>query len=160
MSLAHLLARQARVAPDAVAVFDGTQAWTTHAQWAARSAGLALRLREAGLQPGERLVLFVHNHPLYLELLWGVWWAGLTVLPVNAKLHPAEVEWIVGNAGARWAFVSADLAPRPLAERASDDLAWHFCTSGTTGRPKGVMLTQRNLMTMGLTYFVDADAGA
>jgi long-chain acyl-CoA synthetase len=45
----------------------------------------------------------------------------------------------------------------PIAERAPDDVAWLFYTSGTTGRPKGVMITERNLMTMGLAYFVDVD---
>jgi long-chain acyl-CoA synthetase len=185
MTLAHLLARQARTAPQQPAIFHGTQAWATHAQWAARSAGLAQCLRAAGLQPGDRVVLFMHNHPRYLEILWGAWWAGLAVVPVNAKLHPAEVEWIIEDAQARWAFVSTDLAPRPLAgpekqvdiegaeadallapleaapppaERGPDDLAWLFYTSGTTGRPKGVMLTHRNLTTMGLGYFVDVDA--
>ena len=187
MTLAHLLLRQARKAPDRVAVFNGSTPWATHAQWAARCAGLAERLRAAGLAPGDRLLLFMHNHPRYLELLWGAWWAGLAVVPVNAKLHPAEVAWIVDNAQARWAFVSADLAPLPLpglerqvdvlgpeadalltpvadafavpvTERGPDDLAWLFYTSGTTGRPKGVMITQRCLMTMGLTYFVDVDA--
>ncbi|MDZ7813369.1 MAG: AMP-binding protein, partial [Ideonella sp.] len=41
--------------------------------------------------------------------------------------------------------------------RTSDDTAWLFYTSGTTGRPKGVMITHRNLRTMALSYFVDVD---
>ncbi|WP_334154546.1 class I adenylate-forming enzyme family protein [Tepidimonas sp.] len=186
MHLAQLLVRQARLAGDRPAIFHGPHRWATHAQWAARCAGLAQRLRQQGLQPGERVLIFMRNHPRYLEILWGAWWAGLAVVPVNAKQHPSEVEWIVDNAGARWGFVTADVAPAPqrglqrqvdaesaeadalLAplpdwsaypplDRAPDDLAWLFYTSGTTGRPKGVMLTQRNLMTMGLTYFADVD---
>jgi long-chain acyl-CoA synthetase len=186
MNLAHLLARQARVAADRTAIFEGAQPWATHAQWAQRSAALAQRLRAAGLEPGDRVLVFMRNHPRYLEILWAAWWAGLVVVPVNAKLHPAEAEWIVGNAGARWGFVTCDVAPHalrglehqvdaespeadvllapadawepvPIAERGPDDLAWLFYTSGTTGRPKGVMLTHRNLTTMGLTYFVDVD---
>ena len=189
MQLAHLLTRQAQTQPDREAVFFGTQLWATSAQWASRSAGLAQRMRYAGLQPGERVVVFMRNHPRYLEVLWAAWWAGLVVVPVNAKLHTAEVAWIVANAQARWAFVTADIAPQGIegierqvdiesqeadalfapvpdwqtvavAKREANDLAWLFYTSGTTGRPKGVMLTHRNLMTMGLTYFVDVDAVA
>jgi long-chain acyl-CoA synthetase len=44
----------------------------------------------------------------------------------------------------------ADHRAVPITRARPDDLAWLFYTSGTTGRPKGVMLTQRNLMTMGL----------
>ncbi|MDO9075128.1 MAG: AMP-binding protein [Rubrivivax sp.] len=186
MNLAHLLLRQARTDVDRVVVFNGTQAHATHAEWAARCAGLVSRLHRAGLVPGDRVLLFMRNHPRYLEVLWAAWWAGLVVVPVNAKLHVREVEWIVANAQARWAFVTADVAPAPLAgperqididsqeadellaavpdatavpvvERLPHDLAWLFYTSGTTGRPKGVMLTHRNLTTMGLTYFVDVD---
>jgi long-chain acyl-CoA synthetase len=186
MSLAHLLERQARVGSDRPAILEGTRPWATHAQWAARSAGLSMRMRQAGLVAGDRVLVFMRNHPRYLEILWGAWWAGLVVVPVNAKLHPAEVEWIIDNAQARWAFVTRDVAPAalrglerqvdaespeadgllaPLADgpapspvdRQPADLAWLFYTSGTTGRPKGVMLTHRNLMTMGLTYFVDVD---
>jgi long-chain acyl-CoA synthetase len=186
MSLAHLLERHARLAPARAAIFNGTQLHATYGQWAARSAAVAQRLRAAGLVPGDRVVLFMRNHPRYLELMWGCWWAGLVVVPVNAKLHAREVEWIIDNAQARWAFVTADVAPQPLAglERQIDvesaeadallaiddgapladpvprephDIAWLFYTSGTTGRPKGVMLTHRNLMTMGLGYFVDVD---
>lgn len=186
MSLAHLLARQAHVAPARPAIFNGTTIHADHGQWAARSAALAARMLSAGLIRGDRIVLFMRNHPRYLEIMWAAWWAGLVVVPVNAKLHAKEVEWIIDNAGARWAFTTADVAPAalagverqidvdspeadallapvddatavPPADCEADELAWLFYTSGTTGRPKGVMLTHRNLMIMGLTYFVDVD---
>jgi len=186
MNLIHLLQRHARLSPDRPAIFEGSEPWASYGEWAARSAALAGRMRAAGLVPGDRVLLFMRNHPRYLEVLCAAWWAGLVVVPVNAKLHPRETEWIVENAQARWGFVTADVAPGPLAglerqidiespeaeallapvndpwavptaERAPDDVAWLFYTSGTTGRPKGVMLTHRNLMTMGLTYFIDVD---
>ncbi len=186
MSLAHLLLRQALARPLAPALLRGHCEHATYGQWAARSAGLANRLHQEGLVPGERVLLFARNHPRYLEVLWGLWWAGLVAVPVNAKLHPREVEWIVDNSRARWAFVTDDVATTPLAgierqieldapeadtllapasdlgaapitERALGDIAWLFYTSGTTGRPKGVMLTHRNLITMGMGYHVDVD---
>jgi long-chain acyl-CoA synthetase len=199
MNLAHLLERQARLDPDRPAIFNGTTPVATHGQWARRSARLAAQLLAQGLQPGDRVVLFMRNHPRYLEVLFAAWWAGLVVVPVNAKLHPRELQWIVDNAQARWAFVTTDVLPEPasltglqgvmdadseactawletgesemgeremgdglpaITERKPDDTAWLFYTSGTTGRPKGVMITHRNLMTMGLTYFNDVDAVA
>ena len=193
MNLAHLLLRMARQHPQRPALFHGTHVVATYAQWAQRCAHLANQFQRAGLQAGDRVVLFMHNHPRYLEVMLGAWWAGLAVVPINAKLHLREAQWIVDNAQASWAFVTADVttdageqleglqrvidvdsaeaeafwampeqretAPsQPIVQRQADDLAWLFYTSGTTGRPKGVMITHRNLMTMGLAYFTDVDA--
>ena len=186
MNLAHLLERQALQNPNRPAIHSGALCVATLGEWAERAARLGARLKAQGLAPGDRVLLFMRNHPRYLELLFGAWWAGLVVVPVNAKLHLREVQWIVDNAQARWAFVTADVIPNPsdlvgldgatdvdsqecdawvnqgecLAEiepRAPGDTAWLFYTSGTTGRPKGVMITHRNLMTMGLGYFNDVD---
>ncbi len=186
MNLAHLLSRQAAKAPERVAILEGERLHARYGQWAERSARLGQALKAQGLVPGDRVLLFMHNHPRYLEFMFGCWWAGLVVVPVNAKLHIKEVQWIADNAQARWAFVTRDLVahdsdlsgldgvteadsgqatdwlmegvPLPaIVERDGLDTAWLFYTSGTTGRPKGVMITHRNLMTMGLTYFSDVD---
>jgi long-chain acyl-CoA synthetase len=182
MNLANTLRRIGLADPQRPALYEGTQLRCTYGELASRAARLAGALRAMGLAPGDRVLLFMRNHPAYLELMYGCWWAGLVVVPVNAKLHLREAEWIAGNAQARCAFVTADVGaglqvdgacidvetpqyaalleatPLELQARAATDLAWLFYTSGTTGKPKGVMLTHRNLMTMGLTYFIDVDA--
>ncbi len=72
----------------------------------------------------------------------------------------AEVEGapqIVEVGGAHWdEMAKADPLTGPSARR-PEDLAWLFYTSGTTGRPKGVQITHRMIMTMSLTYQVDCD---
>jgi long-chain acyl-CoA synthetase len=181
MNIANTLQRIALADPRRPALFEGSRLVRDYGALAGRAARLASALLAAGLRPGDRVALFMRNHPAYLEVLYGAWWAGLAVVPMNAKLHLREAQWILDHAQARWAFVSADvgqglqapervidathagyealftLPPCPVTERGPEDLAWLFYTSGTTGKPKGVMLTHRNMMTMGLTYFVDVD---
>ncbi|KAI9019126.1 AMP-dependent synthetase and ligase [Hyaloraphidium curvatum] len=186
MNLAHLLEKRAVSAPERPAIFRGAKCTATYGEWAARAARVGGALRAKGLVEGDRVAVFMKNHPRYLEFLFGIWWAGLVAVPVNAKLHVREAEWIVGTAKARVAFVTKDTVSRAgelgegveivdadggradgmlnsgpalpaVTERAGGDPAWLFFTSGTTGKPKGAVLTNRNLMTMGLGYFADVD---
>ncbi|MDI1274485.1 AMP-binding protein [Polaromonas sp.] len=181
MNLALTLRRIAVADPQRPALFEGSRQVRTYGGLADRAARLASAFAAAGLAPGERIALFMHNHPAYLEVLYGAWWAGLVVVPMNAKLHLREAQWIVEHAQASWAFITPDVGaglqapgrtvdvtaadyedlfagpPSPVTERTAADLAWLFYTSGTTGKPKGVMLTHRNLLTMGMAYFVDVD---
>jgi long-chain acyl-CoA synthetase len=189
VNVVHLAARAARVHPAATAIALGTAPVADYARLARDAARLAAGLRERGLAPGDRIGLYLSNRPEYLVALCGAWWAGLVPVPINAKLHPRETAFILGDSGCRWLVTSSDLAEAaheaaaaapgierivvadagelgalagdatpPVHDAAPDDVAWLFYTSGTTGRPKGVMITHRNLLAMTLCYFADVDA--
>ncbi len=190
MNLASLLVRAAKLSGPRPVVFSGTTPLHDYPGLARRAAALARVLQQVhGLRPGERVGLFMSNHPAVLEIIFGCWWAGLAVVPINPKLHPREAHYILGHSEASLVFVTDDIGPglagvaSPLPHlrdavfveqpgyeallrargpaaplhRAPDDLAWLFYTSGTTGHPKGVMITHRNLLTMTLCYFADVD---
>ncbi|SOE16580.1 long-chain acyl-CoA synthetase [Hoeflea halophila] len=184
MNLAEWLVRTARREPERPALLSGEHLVATYAGFAANAAGVGAFLRARhSVRPGDRVAVFMKNSPAYLELLYGIWFCGAVAVPINAKLHPREAAFIVEDSGARVVFVSGaeelaallpstctmqdlaagpafDTAVEPLAApepRAPDDLAWLFYTSGTTGKPKGVMLTNANLHAMAYAYFVDVD---
>ena len=190
MNLAHLLFRTARLDPSARAIVHGPSPFADYRELARRSGALASSLRARfGLYPGDRVAILMKNCPDYLVALYGAWWAGLAAVPVNAKLHPKEVQYILEDSGAKLVFITRDWAngvhealqglavkpaiietgraeyaklfeapPAPMADVEPSDLAWLFYTSGTTGRPKGAMLSHRNLMQMTFNYFTDVDS--
>ncbi len=111
MNLAYLLDRRARVSPQAPALLLGTTLLATYAQFAARAFAFGRALRERhGLATGDRVALLMANAPEYLEVLYGAWAAGLVVVPVNAKLHPAEVAYCLADSGARLLVADDELA--------------------------------------------------
>jgi len=176
MNLALWLVRSAQRHGERTAIGHGRQRWCSYRELALRASALARWLHDRGVEPGDRVALFLGNRPEYLVMLWGVWWAGAAAVPINAKLHAREAAWILQHSGARLAFVDdaqrADLAacgatialhadlppfdaaasmPEPV-DRHDTDPAWLFYTSGTTGRPKGVVLAARQLRLASLGY--------
>src|SRR3972149_10266422 len=167
MNIASWLHRSGLSHPNAPAAAPATRVGASYGQLAERAARLAGALRErCGLKPGDRVAIVAKNSHHCVELLYGVWHAGLAAVPANAKLHGAELGYILEHSGARICFASpgidAELAAHAppslerlivigsadyaalfaadsiaLVPRAADDLAWLFYTSGTTGRPQG-----------------------
>ena len=178
MNLAQLLHASARRLPQAPALARGTRTVASYAEFSERVARLAGALRRRGLAHGDRVALAMKNCPEYYEVMFACWHAGLAAVPMNAKLHARELAYIVENSGAKLCFVTPDLesavpgglsvagaefgklreaAPMPAADAAPDDVAWLFYTSGTTGVPKGAMLTHRNLLFVTQAYYADID---
>ncbi|HKU46330.1 MAG TPA: long-chain fatty acid--CoA ligase [Burkholderiales bacterium] len=176
MNLVHLLLRTARWLPERPALAIGQQVVRDYRDLASRVARLASGFRKKlKLQPGDRVALAARNCPEYYEILFACWHAGLTAVPMNAKLHPKEFAYILENSGARACFATPDLEaavpgalateeldrflgePGEPADVSPDDVAWLFYTSGTTGVPKGAMLTHRNMLFQTQAYFADID---
>ena len=188
MNPAEWLVRAAKRTPNAPALLKGERLVADYATFAARAAAIGGALRDQyGVQPGDRVALFMKNRTEYLEVLYGVWFTGAVVVPINAKLHEKEAAWIVEHAEAEIVVVAdggergfravsppcvreiipvdeadfSDLyAHKPLSTphpTHAEDLIWLFYTSGTTGKPKGVMLSSANLQAMTMTYFIDVD---
>jgi long-chain acyl-CoA synthetase len=176
VNLVHLLLRSARWLPERPALAIGKRVVRSYGEMGSRVARLAAGFRQQlRLKNGDRVALAMRNCPEYYEILFACWHAGLTAVPMNAKLHPKEFAYILENSGAKACFVTPDLEsavqsampmreieklladPQPPAQVEPTDVAWLFYTSGTTGVPKGAMLTHRNMLFQAHAYFADID---
>ncbi|MEH6646829.1 class I adenylate-forming enzyme family protein [Sulfitobacter sp.] len=180
MNIANWLARTATAHPARPALFYGAGEICDYGTFHDNAARLAAGLLARGIRAGDRIGIFMDNHPDWLLGLYGVLFAGAVAVPVNAKLHGREAVYILQDSGAvlcltdlvhhtklKAANAPCDCsAPRSLfasqgtqiAPRAAGDIAWLFYTSGTTGTPKGVMITHGMLMAMSLSYGMDVDS--
>lgn len=140
--------------------------------WAAldrTSAGLARWFVDQGLEPGDRVAVCSPNSITLTQVYLGLFKAGLIAVPINTRLKPDEVGYILDHAQPRMAFCEPSLVPTleqagarfpifgQIPERTTADapalpaiepgsLAVIIYTSGTTARPKGVAHTHGALL--------------
>ena len=132
----------------------------TYREMDARSARAAGWLRDLGVSAGDRVVVQVPKSADTVSLYLGVLRLGAVYVPLNTAYTPAEVEWFVADAEPAVVVrdpgvLAAGLDQAPpwpgVEARGADDLAALVYTSGTTGQPKGAMLTHGNLASNALT---------
>jgi long-chain acyl-CoA synthetase len=185
------LANATAAGGDRVAIRSGARV-QTYRELSAAAAAFGAFLGGRGLQRGDRVAIFLKNGFEFPAILFGLFRAGFVAVPVNAKLHPREVAFVVENCGASAVVVDAAfvqgledaldkerarllvIVGDPTSERSvetaigkatnvhsapadarPEDPAWIFYTSGTTGRPKGAVLSHRNLIAMAVNCLAD-----
>ena len=187
MNIAIHMKRSGSAFAEYPAVAKGTTILRTYNEVAERVSRLAFALtKHFKLEQGDRVALTMSNCPEYLEILYAGWHAGLVTVPVNAKLHQNEFAHILEDSQARICFATTDVVekiaplvgetleaivdvsaqdyqqllkcdPLPIVSREPRDPAWLFYTSGTTGKPKGAVLSHHNLRASSFCYFADVD---
>jgi fatty-acyl-CoA synthase len=166
------LERTAFAFPERVGVVDGERRLTWR-KFAERVRRLAVALQATGIQKDDRVAFLAPNTSELLEAHYGVPAAGAVLVAINTRLKADEIGYIVGHSGARLVVVdpslthlvaglnverllvtgeggayeaflasAADGGPEDRLESEDDTISINY-TSGTTGRPKGVMYTHR-----------------
>jgi acyl-CoA synthetase (AMP-forming)/AMP-acid ligase II len=170
LDIFSILQQAAHRHPDNVALVDGDRRFT-YAQVLDRTRGLARYLASQGIRAGDRLSIVEDNSHVFFETYFAAAALGAILNPLNTRLAAPEISAILNDAGSRFLIAGqrfTDLVKAPLEEVLytgepyeqaiescagnfqpapikEDDVAQLYYTSGTTGRPKGVMLTHKNV---------------
>jgi fatty-acyl-CoA synthase len=174
VNIFSILQEAAGASSEALALVDGDRRFT-YAEVFERACGLARFLESQGIRPGDRVSILEDNSHVFFEAYFAAAGIGAILNPLNTRLAAREIGAIVSDGGSRWLIAgerfsgpvreianppfegvlfsgrayeqaiqscAGELAPAPVK---ADDVAQLYYTSGTTGRPKGVMLTHKNV---------------
>lgn len=168
-TLAELIRWRAQRHPDLDAIwYEGkTQTYSELDKSSSEIAGGLVN--QLGLVPGDRVAIVDKNCPAYLELIFAIDKAGIVAAPINWRLTPGEIKSIIDDIKPALIVTSNEFKDRCIVTgiktlifedlpRGGDDprrdvdgaVSTQFCTSGTTGLPKGAMLTGANILNTGL----------
>lgn len=150
-----------------------------------RSARLATAMTSHGLRAGDRVIIYMDNRPELLETMFATFRAGAVAVPCNSRSKAEEIRFIVSDSDAKLLFTDhthapvaeaavngrqvviagddyesflespSSVDPWAVVETRPDDIGWLFYTSGTTGRPKGAMLTHSVLNFVTVAWHAD-----
>jgi fatty-acyl-CoA synthase len=192
-TLAEFLRRRTAREASRKAITDGEISWS-YAELQARIERLSATLAEGGLRAGDRVAFLGFNSAMEIVVLFATARLGGIFVPINFRLTPGELEFVIEDAGAHTLFVGAEhvavvdsirerlpcrrffaiaepttgwesIEPRgpSIPEAAAvrpGDVALLMYTSGTTGRPKGAMLTHANVWANNIEWLLSAGLDA
>ena len=116
LTMADAVAAHARLTPDKLAVRDSRRS-LSYAQWHVRATRLANGLLGIGLAKGDRVALLAYNCAEWMEIYAALAAAGLVAVPINFRLTPAEIAYIVQHSEARAVIAQDELADQVAAVR-------------------------------------------
>src|SRR5215210_2085411 len=115
-----------------------------------RSTGVAGGLRAQGTARGDRVAIQLPNGVDWCLAFFGALMAGAVVVPVNIRFTEQEIDYVLKDSGSKFSFDPGSPLPDgdPFTDDGlgPDDVAAIFYTSGTTGFPKGAMISHANFL--------------
>jgi acyl-CoA synthetase (AMP-forming)/AMP-acid ligase II len=149
-SLVEMLRKSVEAKPDGEALVELGGERLSYRQLWERAARVAGGLRAQGIAPGERVAIRLPNGLDWVIAFFGAQLAGAVAVPVNTRFAEPEAAYVIRDSGSRLVFESGkplpDGKPYAIDDARAKSVAALFYTSGTTGFPKGAMMTHENFL--------------